>query len=429
MNYQMQNLDISTRIKYLIFLFFTLDIFFMGSGQNYAVFGLSTRKLLFGLFCLFSVMTYFWSFNRKPILSLCSLVGLFGFILLWVVIIPLYYHGNISYSIADALPLIAPGIYLITDDFSRREDIWVKIRVVVFYSLLAFVFLHIILYGMSLASPQLLEVAGEFLRLLWEPQDATVEFFVFLTPLDSGVVRVYFGSSFLLLLGLYFAVEKYRSPIRKCSICRIAFFLLVVFALWATNTRSLLLGAVVFVFASPLFARAVRRIPWNFLSLTLLIVAPFFLSFMLVPTFDAQMLANLGIAREGSDDLRADQFLPLFEAFSDSPLFGQGFGSSVALIRSEETPYSYELSILALFMKIGIVGVLSVAAILSSSLNSLMPNQGKVFPKEIAPLYALYFSYIFSCFFNPYIFGFFGTFFLLFILYESSFLVEASKND
>lgn len=425
----MQHLDISTRIKYLIFLFFTLDIFFMGSGQNYAVFGLSTRKLLFGLFCLFSAMTYFWSFNRKPILSSYLLLGLVGFILFWVVIIPLYFHGNISYSIADALPIIAPGIYLITDDFSNREGIWVKIRAVVFYSLLIFVALHIILYGMSLVSPQFLDVAGEFLRLLWEPKDGTVELFVFLTPLDNGVLRVYFGSSFLLLLGLYFSVEKYRSPIRKCSICRIAFFLLVVLALWATNTRSLLLGAVVFIFALPLFARAIKRIQWNFLTVTLLIAAPFFLSFMLIPTFDPQMLTNLGVAREGSDDIRADQFWPLFEAFLASPLFGQGFGSNAALIRSEEAPYSYELSILALFMKIGIVGFLFATAILSISLNSSMPKKGKFFPKEIAPLYALYCSYIFSCFFNPYMFGFFGTFFSLFILYESSFLIGSSKDD
>ena len=289
--------------------------------------------------------------------------------------------------------------------------------------------LHIILYGMSLVSPQFLDVAGEFLRLLWEPADATVELFVFLTPLDSGVLRVYFGSSFLLLLGLYFAVEKYHSPIRKCLICRIAFSLLVVLALWTTNTRSLLLGAAIFIFALPLFARAIKRIQWNFLTVTLLIVAPFFLSFMLVPAFDPQMLTNLGIAREGSDDLRADQFWPLFEAFLASPLFGQGFGSNAALIRSEEAPYSYELSILALFMKIGIVGFLFATAILSSSLNSSMSKKGKFFPKEIAPLYALYFSYIFSCFFNPYMFGFFGTFFSLFILYESSFLIGSSKDD
>lgn len=425
----MQNLNINNRIKYLIFLFFTLDIFFMGSGQSYAIFGINTRKLLFGFFCLFSAMTYFWSFNRKSILSFCLLVGFVGFVLFWVIIIPLYFHGNIFYSIADASPLIALGVYLLTDDFSRREGVWVKIRIVVFYSLFAFTLLHIIFYSMSLLSSKLLEVAGEFLRLLWEPQDATTEFFVFLTPLDSGILRIYFGSSFFLLLSLYFTIEKYHSPLRKGSVYRIAVAFLVILALWATNTRSLLLGAAVFLLALPLFTKAIRRIRWNFLNLTLLIVAPFFLSFMLIPAFDPQMLTNLGIAREGSDDLRADQFWPLFEAFLASPLIGQGFGSSSTLIRSEVAPYAYELSILALFMKIGIVGFLFATVILSSSLNSLRPKMKLFFPKEIAPLYALYFSYIFSCFFNPYMFGFFGTFFSLFILYESSFLIESSRDD
>ena len=95
----------------------------MGSGQSYAIFGINTRKLLFGFFCLFSAMTYFWSFNRKSILSFCLLVGFVGFVLFWVIIIPLYFHGNIFYSIADASPLIALGVYLLTDDFSRREGV------------------------------------------------------------------------------------------------------------------------------------------------------------------------------------------------------------------------------------------------------------------------------------------------------------------
>lgn len=425
----MQAVNVNAQIKYLVFLFFILDIFFLGSGQNYAVLGLSTRKLLFALFCIFSAITYLLSGNSKPVPTLRSIVGLVSFILVWVVIIPLYFHGNIYYSITDASPLLAIGIFLITDDFARRDGIWVKIKTAVFYLLLVLVSLHILVYSISFLSPQLLEVTEGFLRLLWEPQDATVELFVFLTRLDNGVLRVYFGSSFLLFLGLYFAVERHSSPIRNCAIFRIFLALSVVFALWVTNTRSLLLSVVVFAFCLPLFKRAIKRIQANFLSVALLIVAPFFLSFMLIPSFDPQLLAHFGIAREGSDDLRADQFWPLFDAFLSSPLLGQGFGASAALIRSEEAPFSYELSILALFMKIGIVGLLFAVSILANSLNFLMPKKGNTFPKAIAPLYALYFSYIFSCFFNPYMFGFFGTFFLLFILYESSFLIEASKDD
>lgn len=425
----MRNVDVNSKIKYLIFLFFTLDVFLMGSGTLYTIFGVTTRKLLFAIFCIFSVITYFWSFQTKPILQRRSIAGFVLFVTLWVAIIPLYITGNISYSLADALPLIGSGVYLLTVDFSRHEGSWINIRKVIFFSLIAFTVLHIILYGLSIVKPHLAEVAGEFLRLLWEPDNAPVELFVFLTPLNNGLLRVYFGSSFFLLMGLYFAAQKYQSPIEGCVLCRAIVYFLVILALWATNTRSLLLGAVVFVFILPIVSRVFEKIPRNFGGVLLLLVAPFLLSFILIPTFDPQFLSNFGIAREGSDDLRAEQFEPLLGAFLDSPLIGQGFGASVSVIRAEDAPYSYELSILDLFMKIGVLGFLFAVTILAGLIYSSIPKDIKFFPKNIAPLYALYFSYIFSCFFNPYMFGFFGTFFSLFLLYEAGFLGGFSKHD
>jgi hypothetical protein len=401
----------------------------MGSGKLYTIFGVTTRKLLFAFFCIFSVITYFGSFQRKPILQRRSIAGFVLFVTLWVVIIPLYLTGNISYSLADALPLIGSGVYLLTVDFSRHKGSWINIRKVVFYSLLAFTLLHIILYGLSIVKPHLAEVAGEFFRLLWESEDAPVELFVFLTPLNNGLLRVYFGSSFFLLMGLYFAAQKYQSPIEGCVLCRVIVYFLVILALWATNTRSLLLGAVVFVFILPIVSRVFEKIPRNFGGVVLLLVAPFLLSFILIPTFNPQFLSTFGIAREGSDDLRAEQFGPLLGAFLDSPLIGQGFGASVSVIRAEDAPYSYELSILALFMKIGVLGFLFAVIILAGLIDSSIPKHIKFFPKNITPLYALYFSYIFSCFFNPYMFGFFGTFFSLFLLYEAGFLGGFSKHD
>jgi len=56
---------------------------------------------------------------------------------------------------------------------------------------------------------------------------------------------------------------------------------------------------------------------------------------------------------------RKEQFFALTEGWMEVPLFGAGHGSAaMGSIRSEEQPWAYELSYLALLYQIGIMGVL-----------------------------------------------------------------------
>jgi hypothetical protein len=403
----------------------------MGSGVDYSLMGISPRKIFLVFFAIFSILGYVAVQRRDPRRDVrwIQLSGFLVFVIAWVIIIPGFTVENISYSISDALPLIALGIFLLTVNFGKAMSGWARIRRVVFFSLLSFLFLHAVLYLLSRTYVGVFEAVRDALLLLWESPDRSIEQFVFLNPMPNGAIRIYFGSSFFLLFGLYFFAQKQNSPIKNRLILKVLLFLLISIALWATNTRSLILGAVVFMLLLPVSRAVIPKIRRRFSALFFMISLPFFLSFILLPAIDPSFLEVLGTVRAGSDDLRAEQLGPLFQSFISHPFLGQGFGSSVSIIRLEDAPYAYELSILALFMKLGVAGLALAFVVLASSMYSAIPNEVVRFPKEIAPLYCLYFSYIVCCVFNPYMFGLFGTFFSLFLLFEFVFVMGVAKRD
>jgi hypothetical protein len=60
--------------------------------------------------------------------------------------------------------------------------------------------------------------------------------------------------------------------------------------------------------------------------------------------------------------LRRDQFRALVSGWLDAPLLGSGHGVPASVIRSVETPWSYELSYVALLFHVGVLGAMAYAA-------------------------------------------------------------------
>jgi hypothetical protein len=56
------------------------------------------------------------------------------------------------------------------------------------------------------------------------------------------------------------------------------------------------------------------------------------------------------------DSVRVEQFVSLWNGFTESPVLGSGFGGSVDVIRSEERPWMYELSYMQLLFNGGVLG-------------------------------------------------------------------------
>lgn len=410
-----------------IFFIFLLDLLFLGAGLNIYGLNISSRKIFFLLFCASSLIIYFGSFAERDVDNFTVVLSGCLFVLIWVVLIPLISHGNLAYAVSDAVPLIASGIFLLTTSFPLWKNFWIVVRQLTLIFLYIFTILHVILYLIFLVYPDSVVDLAELFALILDVGTGDEAQFVFFTSLDDGISRIYFGSSFLLLIGFYFLFsdedESFGSGFRS----RFLFTVLLVVALWATNTRSLLLGAVAMVIIFPISRWLMRQIYKSWATIFLLLFLPILLTFFLIPTVDMQLLAFFGLDRDGSDDIRSEQLYSLLNSFSENLLFGLGFGANALIVRSEDAPYSYELSILALFMKIGVAGIFVACGIWTSILLNLLPKEGQEFEKKFAALYALYISFIISCFYNPYIFGFFGTFFLLFLLYEFAFVARGKK--
>lgn len=411
----------------LFFFLFVLDVIFLGAGVDIPGVEISSRKLFFGVFFILSFFAYFGDYDSREGNDISVVLMSFLFLFVWVFLIPFIKDGNIFYAISDAMPLVALGVFLLTVDFPRWKNTWIIIRRLMLCFLYVFSLIHIVLYIVFIVYPQYLFLIQEVFASTFDVGTGDDARFVFFTPLEGDGTRVYFGSSFFLLIGVYFFFSDERELFGRGVRSRYLFAFLMAGALWATNTRSFMMGAVSMVFAFMVFSWLLVYLRQSWTTIFVLIALPLFLVFFLIPTVDVQLLESLGLGRVGSDDIRSVQLYPLFNAFFDNFIFGAGFGASATFVRSETTPYAYELSILALFMKIGILGVLVACGIFASTLRKMvsMGRGGSI--KKVSAVYALYFSFVVSCFYNPYAFGLFGTLFLLFVMYEFSFLIKASK--
>jgi hypothetical protein len=425
----MKSMPIHRKIQYAVFFLFVLDVLLLGAGKNLPGLGVSSRKFWFVLFAMISAVVFVIEDSARRMTDILLLSAATIFLLVWMLLIPIFTHGNIVYATTDATPLAALVIFLFTTEFVRYRAGWIWVRRLMFGFLVCFAFVHIVLFLYLRLYPGLQPVISGIFQSIFDVGSGEDARFVFFTPLESGVYRIYFGSSFLLLLGLYFVVARPVSMRLGRLRLEYVFALLLLSALWATNTRSLLFGAVTFVALYPFCIAFFKKIEQSYWSIFFLLALPLFLSFLLVPTVDPSTLKMLDLGRSVSDDVRAAQFDSLFDAFRHSPFWGIGFGSSATFIRAPDTPYAYELSIVGLAMKTGVMGLLLACAGWAAVLNSFRVPGTIAAARPIAALYALYFAFMFSCFYNPYMFGLYGTFFLLFILYEFSFVTIGAAND
>ena len=59
-----------------------------------------------------------------------------------------------------------------------------------------------------------------------------------------------------------------------------------------------------------------------------------------------------------SNQIKIEQMYKLLDKWKESPIWGHGYGSYVeGYLRSEEAPFSYEMQLFALLMKIGVLGL------------------------------------------------------------------------
>ena len=135
-------------------------------------------------------------------------------------------------------------------------------------------------------------------------------------------------------------------------------------------------------------------------------------------------LAIIGLGRDISDDIRYEQVAALTDAIMKNPWLGGGMGAQTDYIRSDDAPWMYELSVLALYMKIGIVGAAWLIAVFvlfgggrRADVRRHQPLSAN-FRRALSRIVALLFCIVFSGNTNPYLFSMLGWGLLMFTYVE-----------
>jgi hypothetical protein len=403
------------------FLVFSIETILGGPGTWLTFFGVSVRKIFF-VVLLAQLITYAAVYKPRLISrNFVTWLLFLVFFVIWGLVIPASYNRDISLSFADFSPLF--GLCIIPGLASVYEcpHAWRKDKRLLLGALSCLALLHISIWILATISVDYGNAIVQSMRHVLEPNVAEGESLLYLGYTPSGVFRSQWGSSIFLVLGLYFACEKVIS--HRLTKFSIAILVMQLVAILTTQSRgivlSIVLALMLYTFGKKFFPKKIQSG-----HIFACIISLFLLTFILVPFYSPEFLSAIGMDREGSDDERAAQLIPIFKRIIDYPLLGIGFGGSADIIRSEQAPYAYEVSMLALYMKLGFLGMIWVV-VLTVCLVYFLLNGVKInnlYKKAFSLLYATFFAFVFMSNSNPYFSNFFGMLIITILFIEFRFL-------
>ena len=395
-----------------------MDLALTGSGQWSAALGFSVRRLVLLLLALYALALWVGTSLRVPH-GLVGVLGIGVFLLIWSVQIPLLHEVPLAFSLDDSqlflgllfAPALAQAVV--------RSGCWPRALRLIEYSVWALALLHITLFSAENLLPGGSADLVLALRTVLEPNRFGEDTNFLIGPLAEGF-RVFWGSSIFLLLGLYLGMRNFN---RRPLWSSLAILLGVGFAIHLTLTRAMVLSIPLFLLMAWCFN---WLLGWLRLCTGLYLLVGMGLLALTVPTMllaDPSLLAAVGLGRELSDEIRYEQVVALSDGIMAAPWFGSGMGAHVSLVRAEDSPWMYELSMLAFFMKIGLVGVLWLLAtfvVLARAETADLHHQPLAADVRwaLARIAALLFCILFCGNTNPYLFSMLGWGLLVFSYIE-----------
>lgn len=197
---------------------------------------------------------------------------------------------------------------------------------------------------------------------------------------SNGLLRVNFGIGPLLVYGLLACVYEvlFAPPCSESSKFRrfssaiwvLAFGL----AIFVEGHRSLIVTALLGLIAMSAVVRWRVFLGIRFIALALLVSVAGVVGFTAVAQSSGALdlnavgerlasLVDFGGGKLAGDDEREEQFSALLDRIDEAPLSGQGFGSRARVIRSDTRPFMYELDLLAVWMKLGMIFLIGYLAL------------------------------------------------------------------
>ena len=394
-------------IQFFSCLYF-LEVILGGPGSwSTAFLHFDIRRIFYAIICALLLISIISGGARLRLIDIVAFsVGIISFIV-WTLLLPWYYGGFQTLAIIDATPAIS--MFIISWLFLIQARHWGSAGVPIYRGITRVAFLttifsaaaHVIVFVFLVNLP---DESYPYLAAMNRFFDAKESGSLYIGPMPDGSTRVFWISSLFVVYGLYCAV---RNLVRlKSLIISILLAALFVFTIYITQTRSLVvglpIGTILGVFVQRLLARRRASTLWSAVLATAILVS---VTFFLAAGATTDIPGLLGLNRGESDDGRNIQIGPLLEAWSDYPILGRGFGSHASLTRSNEAPFSYEMSILAIYMKVGIVGAILSSLYFMYLIVSFIPKSDVLASrsKEIGALFGAVFIFCFAFNTNPYL--------------------------
>ena len=406
---------------HLFFLFpgvlLILDLMLTGSGRWMLVGGVTLRRVLIAILVGYAVIQWLLVW-RTSVRGILAVTGLMFFITVWGIVVPMRYGIPLANALRDSQLFVgllaAPALALIVG----RTACWPGTLRLIELAAVFLAAVHITLFGIHQYLPDKADLIIAAMRLWLEPGTGATDATNFMIGDVSGALRIFWGSSIFLLLGLYLSVRNTGS---RSRLIRIVFFVIMAYAINLSRTRAMLISIPLFLIGWYVFSHLFRQFRQTWVlyaaigAMLLAITLP--VTLMADPSF----LEWVGLGRLGSDQIRYEQADALIGAFLHRPWMGSGLGSHVELIRSLDSPWSYELSILALWSKIGWLGAICLLGVFVLMGLCAWPAEIQSSNHQrqaLARLLALLVCVIFCSNTNPYLFSLLGWALLLFIFLE-----------
>jgi hypothetical protein len=387
----------------ILFILISADAIFFGPLGLY-IYNLPTRYAIVIVAIFYSIIHLIFNpiKNNSPFFFL---IGIIFFILIWVLLVPLVVQGTVLRALEEARPLLFLGlIFPFYAVFSSISPHAVMRYLSAFSSVMALIVVASAFSANFLNNTFLAETLKSFYSLLAENNNNGI----YIGPMSDGTYRITIISYMIFpLLVAYHTREKIE--ITRC--------LLFISASFATGTRSFFYVSVVIFLLAFLLSKGRR---WSAIFGGGMILFYFIYNFSDFGNYRIFSVSN----ELESDSPRAEQLRYLWIMTKESLLLGNGFGAySDQLVRSEAALFSYELTYVALVMKIGLIGsIFLIFSLFRTFGPAFQPHQNRRFILFIS------IAYIGITATNPILFTFQG-FYVLSLLLAVAFNFKMPSNS
>ncbi|MFE0756218.1 O-antigen ligase family protein [Inquilinus sp. NPDC058860] len=217
------------------------------------------------------------------------------------------------------------------------------------------------------------------------------------TGIVFGLIRINLPPDFGIPIVLFCTLAAPKLGVRISKLFQIIAIILLMIAVLIAYSRYL--WAVTFL--AVLFATLImgRRLFFALAIIATIVVGAAASNQAIVDAVEERFFSY---SVEHSDNIRINQQHALTEAIVEDPLLGKGLATYVSrLVRSKNSPYSYELQIMATAMQYGLIGIIPILLFMASFISLVRSRDALV----CSAIYVTYLFWLMAGFTNPSLIG------------------------